>query len=121
MKSVMSLDFYDMQHKPIAYTDDDEHLYAYCGRPLAYFHEGSVYSYPGLHLGFIANGYIRDNNGHIVLRTPESGGGSMKMWLLPPPPKGPKQMRYLKCRRRPKFYALMRLFQSKIPGDEFFS
>jgi hypothetical protein len=38
----MSLDFYDMQHKPIAYTDDDEHLYAYCGRPLAYFHEGST-------------------------------------------------------------------------------
>lgn len=117
----MSQGFYDLLHKPIAYTGDDEHLNAYCGRPLAYFHEGSVYLYPGLHLGFIANGYIRDNHGHIVLRTAESGGGSMRMWLLPPPHKRPKQMRYLKCRRRHKFCTLLGLFPSKIPGDQFFS
>lgn len=48
----MILNFYDRDRKPIVYTDDDEHLYAYCGRPVAYFYEGSVYSYPGRHLGF---------------------------------------------------------------------
>lgn len=38
----MSLDFYASDRVPKAYTDDDEHLYVYSGRPLAYFHEGSV-------------------------------------------------------------------------------
>ena len=85
----MSLDFYDRDRKPIVYTDDDEHLYAYCGRPVAYFYEGSVYSYPGRHLGFISDGVIRDNNGHIVLYTADSRGGGMKPYLPPARRKGP--------------------------------
>ncbi|WP_445262227.1 4-fold beta flower protein [Pseudomonas sp. MYb330] len=40
----MNLDFYDRERTPIAYTDDNEHLYAYCGRPVAYIYEGSIYS-----------------------------------------------------------------------------
>lgn len=118
----MSIDFYDRERTPIAYTDDNEHLYAYCGRPVAYIHEGSIYSYPGRHLGSISEGVIRDNHGHIVLYTAESRGGAMKGMLLPVPPKGLKQMRYLKCRRRPKLESLFRLScWSQIPGQQFFS
>lgn len=118
----MSLDFYDRGRLPIAYTDDDEHLYAYCGRPLAYFHEGSVYSYPGRHLGCISDGVIRDNHGHIVLYTADSRGGCEKPYLLPTPEKGLQQMRYLKCRRRAKHEIPFRLsWWSKIPSQEFFS
>lgn len=118
----MSLNFYDRDRKPIVYTDDDEHLYAYCGRPVAYFYEGSVYSYPGRHLGFISDGVIRDNNGRIVLYTADSRGGGMKRYLPPAPEKGAKHMRYLKCRRRPKYEILYPTsWWSKIPSEQFFS
>lgn len=79
----MSLDFFDRDRIPIAYTDDDEHLYSFCGRPVAYIHEGSIYSYPGHHLGCISDGVIRDNHGHIVLYTADSRGGCVKPYLLP--------------------------------------
>ncbi|MGF6097838.1 4-fold beta flower protein [Pseudomonas sp. 18175] len=118
----MSLDFYDRDRMPIAYTDDDEHLYSYCGRPVAYIHEGSIYSYPGHHLGCISDGVIRDNHGHIVLYTADSRGGCEKPYLLPPPQKVLKQMRYLKCRRRAKHEIPFRLsWWSKMPSQEFFS
>ncbi|WP_439852652.1 4-fold beta flower protein [Pseudomonas syringae] len=98
----MSLNFYDRGRLPLAYTDDNEHLYAYCDRPLAYVHEGSVYSYLGRHLGCISDGVIRDNHGDIVLYTADSRGGCEEPYLLPTPQKGLQQMRYLKCRRRAK-------------------
>ncbi|MFP0199049.1 4-fold beta flower protein [Pseudomonas sp. PHC1] len=98
----MSLDFYDRDRISIAYTDDDEHLYSYCGRPVAYIHEGCIYSCAGHHPGCISDGVIRDNHGHIVLYTADSRGVCVKSYRLPAPQKGIKQMRHLKCRRRAK-------------------
>ena len=82
---------------PIAYTDYNEHFYAYFGRPLRYVHEGSIYSYPGHHLEFISYEVIRDNHGFIAGYTAESRRGLMKLKLKPVPQTERKPMRYLKC------------------------
>ena len=96
----MSQDFYDRSGTPIAYTDDGVHLFTFGGSPVGYFHDDSLYSYTGQHLGRITNGLIRDNRGQVVFFSNNATGGPMRPLCQLKPLKGLKQLKPLKSLRQ---------------------
>ncbi len=74
----MSLIFYDKIGTPMAYTDDNKHIFYFTGENIAYIYEISVYNYEGKHLGFFKEGWIRDNTGKCVLFSKGAIGGPKK-------------------------------------------
>lgn len=42
----MSLDFYDSNGRPYAYSDDGETIYSFTGIPIAYISDDSIFSFP---------------------------------------------------------------------------
>jgi len=74
----MSLDFYDSQGRPYAYSDDGETIYSFTGVPVAYISDDSIYSFSGLHLGYFNDGIIRDRYGDVLLFTDGASGGPLK-------------------------------------------
>jgi len=117
----MSLDFYDSKGNSIAYSDDGVHIYTFAGKPVAYIHDGSVYSFKGRHLGRFSNGVIRDNGGHTALFSSGSTGGPLKPMCKLQPLKGLKQLQPLKgLRQLPPLRPLDSLSWSKLSGPQFF-
>src|SRR5690242_10384532 len=88
--------YYDSRGRPVAYTQDGKHIYLFNGRPVGYFHNGSVYSFAGIHLGRVANGLIRDQNGDVALFTHGASGGPLKPLKHLKPLKSIKQLKPLK-------------------------
>lgn len=68
----MPMTFYDRSGKPVAYTEDDVHIFLYSGHPVGYLYDGSFYSYSGRHLGTLRTGWIRDHAGACVFFTDEA-------------------------------------------------
>jgi hypothetical protein len=66
---VVDLTFYDVNGRPIAYSDDGRYVYAFSGLPLAYLDGDSVYSFNGQHLGWWDRGWVRDHQGAWVFFT----------------------------------------------------
>lgn len=52
----MSLDFYDRNGRPYAYSDDGEHIFTFNGKPVAYICEDSIYRFDGQHVGYFESG-----------------------------------------------------------------
>jgi len=118
----MSLDFYDRNGTPIAYTDDDEHIFTFSGRPVAYLYGNSVYSYQGRHLGLVANGIIRDNRGQIAFLTGGASFGFSRPMLRMKPLKGLKQLKPLKRLRQLKPLKPLNVNSwSPFSGQQFFA
>jgi hypothetical protein len=67
--------FYDRSGKPVAYTEDEVHIFLYTGYPAGYLYDSAVYSYTGRHLGMLRSGWIRDHTGACVFFTEEATGG----------------------------------------------
>jgi hypothetical protein len=63
---------FDFDGNAIAYisTDSQNTIYLWNGTPVAYIYPQSgnfhIYGFNGQHLGWFANGLLRDNNGYIV-------------------------------------------------------
>ncbi len=95
----MSLDFYDSQGRPYAYSDDGETLYTFAGVPIAYIYEDSVYSFNGAHLGYFNDGIVRDSYGDSLLFTDEASGGPLKPLKMMKPMKSMKQMKPMRGMR----------------------
>ncbi|HKH50085.1 MAG TPA: hypothetical protein VKM72_35995 [Thermoanaerobaculia bacterium] len=93
----MPMTFYDCSGKPVAYTEDDVHIFLYSGIPVGYLYNSSVYAYTGRHLGTLRSGWIRDQAGHGVLFTDEAASG-----VPPLPPKLVKPRKLLKKPKPPK-------------------
>jgi hypothetical protein len=74
-KPFRELTFYDVQGRPVAYSTDGCHVYAFYGVPLAYLDGDSVYSFSGRHLGWLADGWIFDHHGARALFTDAAVGG----------------------------------------------
>ncbi len=74
----MALIFYDKIGTPMAYTDDNIHIFYFTGETIAYIHGISIYNYEGKHLGFFKDGWIRDNNGKCVIFTKGAIDGPKK-------------------------------------------
>lgn len=83
----MPMTFYDRAGKPVAYTEDDVHIFLYSGHPVAYLYNGSVYSYSGRHLGTLRTGWIRDHAGECVFFTDDvmNSGPPLPAKLAKPP------------------------------------
>ena len=92
----MSLDFYDYNGTPIAYTDDETHIFTFSGEPVAYIDGDSVYSFRGSHIGRFDSGLIRDNGGDVVFFTDGASGGPLKPLKKLKPLKGLKKLKPLK-------------------------
>ena len=71
--------FYDYNGEPIAYSEDNIHIYLFTGEPVAYFDRDTVYGFNGKQFGWYYNGWIRDLNGYCVFFTENStGSGPVK-------------------------------------------
>ena len=98
----MSLDFYDSNGRPYAYTDDGESIYSFTGIPIAYISDDSIYSFSGTHIGYFNDGMIRDGNGDVLLFTDDASGGPMKPMKQMKPMKSMKQMKPMKGMKQMK-------------------
>lgn len=70
--------FYDRKGRAVAYTEDGEHIFNFGGAPVAYLDGDSVYSFSGTHLGWCADGWIRDYDGACVYFTEGAVGGPIR-------------------------------------------
>lgn len=117
----MAHSFYDQQGTPLIYTEDDEHLYSFNGKPLAYIHGNSIYSYSGNHLGWFENGWIKDSNGYFFLFSEHATGGPLKPLKKLKPLKGLKQLKPLKSLKQLKpIKPITNLNWSSRTFDNFF-
>jgi hypothetical protein len=98
----MSLDFYDYQGRPYAYSYDGETIYSFLGIPIAYISNDSIYSFSGKHLGYFNDGIIRDQHGDSLLFTDGASGGPMKPMKMMKPMKGMKRMKPMKGMKETK-------------------
>ena len=93
----MPMTFYERSGRPVAYTEDDVHIFLFSGYPVGYLCDGSVYSYSGRHLGTLRTGWIRDHAGCCVFFTDEAMNGGPAL-----PPKHVKPPKLLKKPKPPK-------------------
>jgi len=91
MKNWKEQIFYEAKGFPIAYTEDDIHIYLYSGEAVAYIEEDSVYSYSGQHLGWFIDGWILDNEGRCVFFTDDAIGSPIQPIKKPHPLKEAKE------------------------------
>lgn len=113
--------FYNKSGKPTAWLSDrdDETIYLFNGKAVAYLYNDSVYSFRGDHLGFYLNGWIYDNNGYCVFFTKDSLGGPVKPVKGVCPVKGVMSIKPVKSARRvPPVKPVKRL--SWIDSSDFF-
>jgi hypothetical protein len=92
----MSLDFFDSNGQPYAYSDDGETIFTFTGQPIAHIAGDSIYSFSGAHLGFFEAGQVWDHSGSVLLYTDGAAGGPMKPLKALKPLKGLKQLKPLK-------------------------
>ncbi len=118
----MSLEFYDRNGAPIAYSDDGEHIYLFDGRSVGYLSGESIYDYSGRHLGRLQNGLLRDNIGGVVFFSADATGGPVKPIKQIKPIKGVKQIRPIKGIKQIKpITPISALGWSPLSGNQFFS
>ena len=115
------IDFYDQTGRPVAYTQDGIHIYTFLGKPVAYLHGDSVYSFSGNHLGWFEDGWIRDNSGSCVFYTHDAQGGPVKTVKSVKPVKSVKSVKPVKSVKsvRP-VKAVKSTSWSDLSGDQFF-
>lgn len=117
----MAIDFYSKSGKPIAYTDDGEHIYTFSGKPVAYLDGHAVHSFSGQHIGWFEDGWIRDKTGKCVLFTDAASGGPLKPVKNVKPVKGVKHVKPIKGVKHVRSVkAVKSLSWSPLSGEQFF-
>ncbi len=114
---------YDKEGTPIAYSEDDEHIFLFTGEPAAYFYENAVYGFNGHQLGWFENGWIRDLDGKCVFYTENaSGSGPVKPVKHITPIKHIKHIVPIKhIRQIKRIRAVNSLQWSILSGIQFFN
>jgi hypothetical protein len=114
----MALTYYDRHGAAVAYLDDDDtHIYAYDGRPLAYLDGEHLWSFGGEFLGWNRNGWLWDKSGSTMLSTAASQGGPMKPFEQFEPFKGFKQ--FLPFKGFKEFVPFEPFFTTTWSDDQF--
>jgi hypothetical protein len=119
----MSQIYYDRQGSPTAYSEDKKTIYLFSGRPVAYIQGGSIYSFHGKHLGILAKGWVRDNEGFCVFYTPKAvrAGAPPKPVTRAVPAKNDKKAAPAKgLRQRKSTEPVSRRSWSQSSGTQFF-
>lgn len=112
--------FYDKNGIPIAYEDDG--VYLFSGKPVAYLCNDAIYNYVGKQLGWFINGWIRDMEGNCVFFTENTIGlGPLKPLKKSVPIKGIKIHKPVKlvCKIN-NVRPLENMKWSKLPSELFF-
>lgn len=113
---------FNRQGTPIAYMDSGGTIYLFRGDPVAYVHQGSVYSFSGKHLGRYSRGWIRDHGGNCVFFTRGARGGPERPQMAQVPPKDPKKPRPMKgAREAPPARPESRASWSRSSTERFFN
>jgi hypothetical protein len=90
----MAHDFYDRHGRAIAFSDDDdEALYLWNGRPIAFLNDGKVYAYSGRFVGWFEHGWLRDRRARCVAFTEDAEGGPAKPARHARPARGVRRAR----------------------------
>ena len=115
--------FYDCHGRPTAYAEDGVHIYLFTGEPVAYLDGDAVFGYNGKHLGWLANGWVRDLNGYCVFYSENAtGSGPVKPVMCMCPVKCVKHVRPVKCIKEVKrVRAVNSLSWSQLSGKQFFA
>ena len=87
----MTIYFYDRLGNPVAYSDDDRHIFLYGGEAVAYLESSAVYSYRGTLIGWFEQGWLRDKDGRCVAFTDQALGGPPRPAKLSKPTQAVKQ------------------------------
>ena len=113
--------FYNRNGIPIAYDEDG--IYLFSGRPVAYIYQDTVFNYSGKQLGWFSNGWIRDLSGRCVFFSDNATGfGPLKPLKRVIPKKALKMLKPLKGVRQVKHVrALDSMAWSPLSGEVFFS
>jgi hypothetical protein len=88
------ISLYDSKGEAVAYidTEDQMTIYLWEGLPVAYYEDGIIWGFSGVHLGWLAHGVIIDHEGYVV----GSIKGGVKMTYQPEPLKSLKSLKPLK-------------------------
>ena len=114
--------FYDSRGNAVAYLSDDDTIYLYGGKPVAYLHGPLVYAFSGKQLGRFENGWVRDNNGCCVFfNDGKTYGGPVKPVTHVKPVKSVARVKSLKSVRQvPRVKSVDSLAWSSLSGEGFF-
>ena len=115
--------FYDNHGRPIAYTEDDVHIYLFTGEPVAYLDGDAVYGFNGHQFGWFENGWICDLDGYCVFFTENAtGSGPVKPVKHVCPVKHVKRIKPVKhVKRVRRVKAVKKLSWSQLSGVVFFA
>lgn len=117
----MAIDFYSKSGKTIAYTEDEQHISLFSGRPVAFLSGNAVYSFSGKHIGWFEDGWIRDRKGKAVFFTSDAYGGPIKPVKRVKPVKGVKRVKPVKGVKQVKSVKPIKaLSWSDLSGEQFF-
>jgi hypothetical protein len=113
------LSLYDAGARAVAYVadEDDQTIYLWSGKPVAYLLDGSVFGFNGKHLGWFEKGVVYDHDGGLVAALASRFNGPVQT----PGLKALKELRPLKSLRELK--PLKPLFSyswSETPARYFF-
>jgi hypothetical protein len=86
-------EFFDSRGAAVAFFDDDQTLYLWSGKPVAYLDEDSIFGFNGKHLGWLAMGSIYDHDGNLVAAIADRFASPVKS----PPSKGFKEFKPFKA------------------------
>lgn len=113
---------YDHSGRPTAYMADEEHIYLFSGKPVAYLSSDAIYTYSGLHIGWLDDGWIRDLDGNCVFFTEgDSGFGPVKPVKNVMPVKGVKGVLPVKSVKEVRHIKSVKsLSWSNLSGESFF-
>ncbi|WP_138106338.1 4-fold beta flower protein [Serratia fonticola] len=98
----MSINLFDSSGTPYAYFDDGVHLFTFSGEPIGYLEGDSIYLYNGRHVGYWANGVIRDSSGDVILFSEHATTGPSRPLRKLLPLKGLKGLKPMKGLRQLK-------------------
>lgn len=115
------LEFYSDTGTAICFSGDDEHLYLWNGRPVAYLSRGRVYAFNGRQLGWFENGWLYDRRNRPALFTSEAEGGPVKPVRKVKSVKGVRAVRPVKGVNQAALSKPARSTQwSAVSGREYF-
>lgn len=116
------LTFYNRNGKPIAYTEDGEHIFLFSGKPVAYLSQETIYGYNGKQFGWFDNGWIRDKRGMCVFFSENATGGPIAPIKQIKPIKSVKQIKPIKSVKQIKTVKpVFSMGWSTFLGEEFFN
>ena len=113
---------YDRGGTPLAYSEDDECIYLFSGKPVAFFKSDTIYIFSGKQLGRFNDGWVRDIKGQCVFFTENAScSGPIKPIKSITPIKGVKGIKPVKpITSVPSVKAVDSLSWSELSGMVFF-